>query len=53
MAGISANNILKCIFANEKVLILLDISLKFVPSGLIDNRAALVRVTFSHKLNQC
>ena len=31
MAAILADDIFKCIFLNEKVQILIDISLKFVP----------------------
>ena len=42
MAAILADNIFKCIFLNEKVLILIKISLKFVPKGLIDINQALV-----------
>ena len=37
-----ANNILKRIFLNERVGILIKISLKFVPKGQIDNNPALV-----------
>ena len=36
------DNILKCIFLNENVWILIEISLKFVPKGPIDNIPALV-----------
>ena len=39
-----ADNIFKCISMNEKICILIQISLKFVPRGLIDNKAALVWV---------
>ena len=42
MAAILADNIFKCIFLNEKVRIFIQISLKFVPKGLIDNNQALV-----------
>ena len=42
MAAILADDIFKCIFLNEKVKILIEISLKFVPKGLIDNNQALV-----------
>ena len=38
------DNIFKSIFLNENVSILILISLKFVPNGLIDNTAALVWV---------
>ena len=44
MAAILANNIFKCIFMNEKLRILIPISLKFVPKGPIDNKSALVQV---------
>ena len=37
MVAISADDIFKCIFVNEKVQILITISLEFVPNGLIDN----------------
>ena len=37
MAAILANDIFKCIFMNEKLRILIPISLKFVPKGPIDN----------------
>ena len=33
-----ADNILKCILLNEKFYILIEISLKFVPGGVIDNQ---------------
>ena len=42
MAAILADDIFKCISLNEKVRILIKISLKFVPKGLIDNKQALV-----------
>ena len=42
MATILADNIFKCISLNEKVWILITISLKFVPKGPIDNNQALV-----------
>ena len=42
MAAILADGIFKCIFLNEKLCILIKISLKFVPKGLIDNNAPLV-----------
>ena len=38
-----ADDVFKCIFVNEKICILIEISLKFVPKGLIDNKAALVQ----------
>ena len=37
-----ADDILKCIFLNENVRIPIEISLKFVPKGPIDNIPALV-----------
>ena len=42
MAAILADNIFKHIFVNEKVQILIEISLKFLPKGPIDNNQALV-----------
>ena len=39
-----ADDILKCIFMNEKLYILIQISLKFAPGGPIDNTTALVQV---------
>ena len=42
MAAISADDIFKSIFMNEKFCILIKISLKFVPQGPIDNNQALV-----------
>ena len=41
---ISTDNIIKCIFLNENIWILIDISLKFVPKGRIDNIPALVQI---------
>ena len=38
------NNIFKCIFVNEKFCILIQISLKFIPKGPIDNILALVQI---------
>ena len=37
MAAILADNTFKCIFLNENYRILIRISLKFIPKGLIDN----------------
>ena len=37
-------NIFRRVFVNEKVFILIKISLKFVPKGLIDNNPALVHI---------
>ena len=42
MAAILADDIFKRIFFNEKVWILIKISLKFIPEGPIDNNQALV-----------
>ena len=39
-----ADNIFRCIFVNEKFSILINILMKFVPKGLIDNNPALVQV---------
>ena len=38
------DDIFKYIFMNEKFCVLIQISLKFVPKGGIDNKAALVQV---------
>ena len=62
MSVILADDLFKCIFMNEKVGILIRISLKFVPKGPIDNRSVLVQVMawrrlghyrISHYRNQC
>ena len=42
MAAILADDYFKRIFLNEKLRILIQISLKFVPKGPIDNNPALV-----------
>ena len=39
-----ADVIFRCILVNEKFCILIKISLKFVPKGLIDNNPALVEI---------
>ena len=44
MAAILADDIFKCIFLNENDIILIQISLKFVPRSPIDNKPALVQV---------
>ena len=44
MAAILADDIFKCIFLNENDRIPIQISLKFVPRGPIDNKPALVHV---------
>ena len=36
------DNVFRCIFVNEKLCILIKISLKFIPKGQIDNNPALV-----------
>ena len=40
IAAILADDIFKCIFLNENVRILIQLSLKFVPKGPIDNKSA-------------
>ena len=42
MAAILSDDIFKCIILSEKSLILIKISLKFVPKVPIDNKPALV-----------
>ena len=42
MAAILADDNVKCIFLNGKLCISIQISLKFVPRGPIDNNPALV-----------
>ena len=44
MDAILADDNLKCIFLNEKLCILIQISLKFVPQGPIDIIPALVEI---------
>ena len=44
MAANLADDIFNRILLNENVWILIKISLKFVPKGLIDNKPALVQV---------
>ena len=44
MAAILADDIFKHIFLNENVRIFIQISLKFVPKGPIDNKSVLVQV---------
>ena len=48
MAANFADDILKCISMNEKFCVSIQISLKFVPTGPIDNRLVLVQVMASH-----
>ena len=44
MAAIVADDMFKWIFLNENGRILIQISLKFVPRGPIDNKPALVQI---------
>ena len=44
MDAILADDIFKRIFVNENIRISIQISLKFVPKSLIDNKSALVQV---------
>ena len=44
MAAISQTTFFRCIFMNEKSCILIQISLRFVQKGLIDNKSTLVQV---------
>ena len=44
MAAVLANGILKCIFKNENDNIPIEISLKLVLRGPINNKSALVQV---------
>ena len=44
MSAILADDSFKCIFLNENDRIRVQISLKFVPRGSIDNKSALVQV---------
>ena len=44
MGAILADDIFKRIFLNENVSISIQISLKFVPKGPIENKSALVQV---------
>ena len=44
MAAILANDIFKCIFLNKKDKIPIQISLKLVPRGSIDNKPAFLQV---------
>ena len=42
MAALLADDILKCIFVNENDRIPIQIALKFVPGGPIENNPALI-----------
>ena len=44
MAAIFTDDILKCTFMNEKFCISIQISLKFVSKGPVNNKSALVQV---------
>ena len=44
MAAILADDIFKCFLLNENAKILIQISLKLVPSSPIDNKSAFVQV---------
>ena len=44
MAAILVDDNFKCIFLNENDVILIQISLKFVPRSPVDNKPALVQV---------
>ena len=44
MDAILADDIFKRIFVNENIRSLIQISLKFVPKSLINNKSALVKV---------
>ena len=44
----SADHILKYIFLNENVCILIEMSLNFVPKGSVDNMSALIQVGACH-----
>ena len=42
MAAVLADDLFRCMFMNEKIYILIKISSKFVPKGLINNNPASV-----------
>ena len=44
MAAIVAGDIFKCIFLNENYRIAIQISVKYVPRGPIDNKPVLIQV---------
>ena len=50
MGTVLADYSFKCIFMNEKFLIAIQISLKLVPRGPIDNKPALVQVMAWHRI---
>ena len=43
------DNIFKCIFLNENILISIKNSLKFIPTGLINNIPALIQIMTWHR----
>ena len=49
MATILTDDIFKRIFMNEKFCILIQIPLKFIPKGPIDNNPALVHIMAWHR----
>ena len=49
MTTIFAEDLFECLFVNENDRIRIQISLKFIPRGPIDNRAALVQVIAWHR----
>ena len=51
MAAILADDIFQCIFLNEEVQILITISLKFGPEGLIDNTMTM-KINENHLLTK-
>ena len=59
MAATLTDNIFKCNFVKDNVLIWIQISLNFVPKGGVDNKLSLVQVmawchqATSHYLSQC
>ena len=44
------DDIFRCIFVNEKFCILIKTSMKFVPTGPIDNNPALVQIMAWHRI---
>ena len=44
-----ADDIFNCVFLNENIGISIQISLKFVPKGPIDNKSAFVQVMARHR----
>ena len=47
-----ADYIFKRIFTNEKLCIIIRISLKFVPKGLINNKAAFIQIMAWHRIGR-